>query len=360
MDTLAASAVPVPEQPVYLAYVHRAVYDAVRRTEGRVDGTASSAAVATAAHAVLAAYFPARAAALDSALDSAMAALPDGGQQTSGVAVGRAAARHLLRDRADDGLKGTVIPAPAPGVGVWVPTPPNLIGLSSWLGSMRPFVLGTASQLRPAGPPPLSSAEWAAAYEETRIYGSATSTVRTAEQTLTARFWSDAPYVQNQRGLRAYSTAHGLGTLDTARLFALADTAAADALIACWDAKYQFELWRPFSAIPADDGNPATVTDPTWRPLLATPNHPEYPSAHGCATTALGTVVAGLAPDHRLDLDLDSTTTGATHHFGSVDELVAELGNARVWGGLHWRFSTRDGSRLGAEVGRLVLESQGD
>lgn len=140
-------------------------------------------------------------------------------------------------------------------------------------------------------------------------------------------------------------------------MFALADTAAADALIACWDAKYTYNFWRPFSAIPAGDtdGNPATPADPSWTPLLPTPNHPEYPSAHGCATTAIVTVLAGVDPSHALDLTMTSTTTGSTHHFTSIQQLTDELANARVWAGLHWRFSTTAGVRLGAAVGQVVL-----
>jgi hypothetical protein len=234
-----------------------------------------------------------------------------------------------------------------------------VLGASSWLGNVRPFVLRNGAQLRPAGPPDLTSKRWARDYNETRLLGSATSTVRTAEQTEVARFWSDPPLVQNQRALRAYTESERLGTMPTARLFALADTASADALIACWDSKYHFEFWRPFSAIPAGDtdDNADTPADPAWLPLLTTPNFPEYPSAHSCSTTAIATVVAALAPSHRLDLTMDSTTTGTSHHFSSVRQLTAEVANARVWAGLHWRFSTEDGTRIGRAVARSVLRA---
>ncbi len=202
---------------------------------------------------------------------------------------------------------------------------------------------------------------WARDYNETRLLGSATSTARTSAQTDVARFWSDPPYVQNQRALRAYAEANQLGVLRTARLFALADTASADALIACFDAKYSFELWRPFSAIPrgASDGIDATPADPAWVPLLPTPNFPEYPSAHSCSTTAIATVVAALAPRHRVDLTITSIVTGTTHHFSSVRELTDEVANAHVWGGLHWRFATEDGTTLGRSAARAVLRECG-
>jgi hypothetical protein len=157
--------------------------------------------------------------------------------------------------------------------------------------------------------------------------------------------------------LRAYAQRHQLGTIGTARLFALADTAAADALIACWDAKFHYAFWRPFSAIPAGDtdGNPATSADALWKPLLPTPNFPEHPSAHSCSTTAIVTVLKALAPNGELDLEIDSVNTGTARHFHSADLLLQEVANARVWGGLHWRFSTEAGTRVGASVGTAVI-----
>jgi PAP2 superfamily protein len=358
MTAVAGALVPVPEQPVYLAYVHRAVYSGVVRADRRHAST--PAAAAAAAHAVLVHYFPAQQAALDQRYAEALATVPDDRARRAGLALGAASAAALLRDRAGDGLNGAVRPAPPTGPGVWIPTPPNTVGISSWLGEMRPFAIGSAARFRPPAPPSLTSNRWARAYAETQAFGSATSTVRTAEQTETARFWSDAPYVQNQRGLRELTLDRGLGAVRTAQLFALADSASADALMGCWDAKYHYVFWRPFSAIPAGDtdGNPATPGDPAWVPLLATPNHPEYPSAHGCATTALFTVVAGLLGTHRIDVDLASTVTGTTHHFATLEQLLREVGNARVWGGLHWRFSTEAGVRLGGQVARVVLAAR--
>lgn len=162
--------------------------------------------------------------------------------------------------------------------------------------------------------------------------------------------------------MRTYLAGQGYNVIRTARIFAMADTAAADALIACWDTKYHYNLWRPFSAIPGGDtdGNPNTPADSSWAPLLGTPNHPEYASAHGCATTAMFTVLARLtAHSDALDIDLDSVTTGTTHHFSSVPQLMDEVSNARVWGGLHWRFSTDVGRRMGRSVALVVLGSHG-
>jgi PAP2 superfamily len=338
------------------------VYAAVLAVDGRRRHASVLAAVSAAAHTVLTAEFPAQAARLDQELDAALAAVPDDPARADGVAAGNAAAYGVLAERAGDGRDGPQLSVPAPNPGVWTPAPPNLVGSSSWLGDVRPFVIDTGSQIRPGGPPALDSRRWTRDYNETRLLGSATSTERTAAQTEVARFWADPPLAQNQRGLRAYTQTQALDAVATARLFALADTASADALIACFHTKYHYEFWRPFSAIPAgdSDGNPDTPADPAWRPLLPTPNFPEYPSAHSCSTTAIASVVAALAPGHRLDLTLDSTTTGSSHHFTSVRKLTAEVANARVWGGLHWRFSTEDGSRIGRSVARAVLATTHD
>jgi hypothetical protein len=357
VTTLVTAPTPVGEQPLHLAAVHRAVYAAVIATKRRHQHASTRAAISGAAYTVLATEFPAQVPQLDQQLDAQLALLPDSPARAAGLEAGSAAAAAVLQERSGDGRNGTAVAVPPPGPGIWIPTPPNVLGASSWLGNVRPFVLTNGSQLRPAGPPDLTSKRWARDYNETRLFGSATSTVRTAEQTEVARFWSDPPLVQNQRALRAYTESARMGTLRTAQLFALADTASADALIACWDSKYHFEFWRPFSAIPAGDadGNADTPADPAWLPLLPTPNFPEYPSAHSCSTTAIVTVVAALAPSHQLDLTIDSTTTGTSHHFTSVRQLTTEVANARVWAGLHWRFSTQDGTRIGHAVARSVL-----
>jgi hypothetical protein len=357
VTALVTAKTPAPEQPLYLAYVHRAVYNAVLRTSQSHRHRSVQAAVVSAAHDVLVANFPDQRAVLDDDYATSLAAVPVGRDRRIGLAVGASAAQQVLHDRAHDGRNGTPLPVPPAGPGTWIPTPPNAIGTSSWLGTVRPFELRSPSEFRPAGPPTLTSAAWTADYNETRLLGSATSTLRTPTQTEVARFWADPPFVQNQRALRAYTQTQHLSAEATARVFALADTASADALIACFDAKYTYKFWRPFSAIPAGDtdGNPDTPADPGWTPLLPTPNFPEYTSAHSCSTTAIVTVLAGLDRHHRLNLDMDSVTTGTTHHFSSVGQLTEELANARVWGGLHWRFSTLDGARLGAAVARVVL-----
>ena len=174
-------------------------------------------------------------------------------------------------------------------------------------------------------------------------------------------FWAAPPVTQQQSSLRDLTVRRHLDQHDTATLFALNSMAVADSSITCFAAKYAEEFWRPFTAIPAadTDNNPATVADPTWVPLLATPNHPEYPSAHGCATAgALATVLTSFLHTQRIDLDVQATVGGAvvTHHFATARQLADEVANARVWGGIHWRFSTTDGTTIGQRVARYDFD----
>ena len=160
---------------------------------------------------------------------------------------------------------------------------------------MRPFILQSADQFLPDPPPSLQSKEWAEAFSQIKTYGEATSIARTPEQTAIGRFWSANVVRQYNRLARDVAEDRDLGLLQTARLIAMVDTVGADALISCLFAKYHYLFWRPVTAIDptavtADgfgpvpgyhDGNPATLEQVGWRPLLATPNHPEYPAAHG-------------------------------------------------------------------------------
>jgi PAP2 superfamily len=353
---------PGPVGPLYLAYVHRAVHDAV---EDLSHSASVPAAVAAAAHGVLVHYFPGQRGTLDARYATALAAVRDGEAEERGVAAGTDAAEDLIEDRRDDGLNGPALPLPTPGPGVWAPLPiepPTTAAAASWLGTVEPFVLESPSELRPDGPPSLSSDHWARDYEEVKTVGAASSTVRTAEQTAAALFWADPPAVQSQRALRGYSAQEELDATETARLFALVNTASADALIACADAKFHFNFWRPFGAIlrAGTDGNPRTVPDPTWKSLIPPPNFPDYPSNHSCATTAIATVIDSLRGDSDFSLTVTSVRgTPPVEYpttFTSARQMIREVGNARIWGGIHYRFSVEDGTDIGRAVGKRVLD----
>jgi hypothetical protein len=176
---------------------------------------------------------------------------------------------------------------------------------------MRPFSLRSPDQFRPGGPPPLSSRRWAHDYNEVQEIGSRTSTTRTPEQTLAARFWGEPPIQQAHGAFRKFVLDHQLDVVDASRFMAMVTVVSADAIIACFDAKYHYAFWRPITAIRAGDtdGNDATVADPNWLPLLpATPNHPEYPSAHSCATPASARVIARFLGTQHIDFIVPSLT----------------------------------------------------
>jgi hypothetical protein len=365
-----AAALSPAEGHLIFTYTQVAVYDAVVAVRGGYRpflvreraprGTSAEAAAAAAAHRVLSHHLPAQVPAiLDPALAASLAAIPDGPAESAGVALGERVAAAVIADRADDGFRapGGYLPPDPPVPGVWLPTaatPP----IGTYLGRMRPFVLSRADRFRPPGPPALHSRRWAREYEEVRLAGSATSTTRTPEQTVAARFWAEPPVQQAHAAFRRFIADHRLDVLQAARFLAMTTVTIGDAFIACFEAKYHYAFWRPVTAIRAGDtdGNPATAADPAWTPLLpGTPNHPDYPSAHSCITPATGLVVARFLGTRRIDYTVPSLTGLGDRRFATVAELAAEVGNARMWGGIHHRSALTDGTTLGFRVAETVL-----
>jgi hypothetical protein len=276
----------------------------------------------------------------------------------------------MLARRANDGFANVVLyecsGVPTP-IGEFVPDTgcPSGPGAAQPVdvkaGGITPFTLKHAAVFRPDGPEPLASKGYARDFAETRDFGGVASSVRSPEQTDVAWFWAENPYVHWNRNLMALAQSQGLGVRRTARLFAMVHTAASDAIIAGFDAKYHFRAWRPRTAIPlADlDGNPDTVVDSAWRPLISV-NHPEYPSGHGFWSTAVIGSVAGFFGTVRVDWTLTTSKTAVPalvrteRHHRNLIELLAEIGNARVWGGLHWRHAIRDGALIGGRVAAHV------
>lgn len=358
------------EGHVIFAYVAIAEYDAVMAVQEDYEaflvdldapaGSSAEAAVAAAAHGVLVHYLPAQAAAiLDPAFAASLAAVPDGQAEDDGIAVGTAAANALIAARADDGFRApvTYTPPDPPVPGVWLPTatsPP----IGPYLGLMRPFALESADQFRPDGPPDLGSKRWARDYDEVKDIGSRTSTTRSAEQTIAARFWAEPPVQQARRSFREFVLGHGLDIVQATRFMAMVSVVYADGLIACFDAKYHYAFWRPITAVRAGDadGNAATVGDPDWLPLLAgTPNHPEYPSAHACITPAGGYAIARFLGTDEIDFTIPSLTGLGARHFATTHDLDYEVKNARIWGGIHYRTSVEDGADIARRTASYVL-----
>ncbi|HET9318103.1 MAG TPA: vanadium-dependent haloperoxidase [Vicinamibacteria bacterium] len=356
------------EAAVYMGIVHAAMYDAAVGIEGgyrpyRVSPTAPrgaslDAAVATAAHQVLVQLFPGQQSALDVAYEASLAAIPDGQAKSDGISVGGQVGDGYLDLPAIEGLNATVpYVQPPPGPGVWEPTaatPP----LGTKLPLVVPLTLDDAAQYRPDGPLPLGSHEYASDVKEVKKLGRVDSTFRTVEQTQTALFWTDHDIPQWNRNLVRLAAERGLRPAQTARMLAMAHVAGGDAMIACFDAKYHYLSWRPLHAIQrADtDGNPLTEPDPSWQPLRPTPNHPEYPSAHACHTTAITVALERFFGTNAVPFSLDSLVTGETRHYDRLKDVVKEVNNARVWAGFHFRNSDNDGSALGRKVGRFVAQ----
>ncbi len=365
-----AAALTPPEGHVIFAYMAIAVYDSVMAVDGgyrpfAIDvraprGSSDQAAVAAAAHRILVHYLPAQAPAIvEPAYIASLAGIPNGQAKRDGVATGEAVAAFVIAQRADDGFRApvTYIPPNPPIPGVWIPTAPAP-PVGTYAGLMRPFSLDSADQFRPDGPPVLSSTRWARDYREVKELGSSTSTTRTPEQTLAARFWAEPAVQQAHAALRKFVRDHELDIVASSRLMAMVSVVYADSIIACFDAKYHYAFWRPITAIRAGDtdGNDATAGDPMWSPLLAvTPNHPEYPSAHACITPAGGRVIARFMRTKQIDFTVPSLTGLGDRHFARVEDLQDEVGNARIWGGIHYRSSIEDGNVIGKLVAEQVL-----
>jgi hypothetical protein len=312
---------------MWFAFEQAAVYNAVVGITRQYElynwnsrgprGASPQAAAAVAAHDVLLEYFPASQGRLDTALAASLAEVPDGPPKDQGIRYGERAADRLIELREDDGRNAPITFDIPPAAGVWRPTPPAFAPFfDPWMAQLEPLLLDSPSQFRPGPPPALTSATYTEDFNEMKDVGSLTSTVRTPEQTATARFIALSVFQLVSSSMRDLAARYELDISDSARLFAAVDMSAADGLIASWDAKLEFGFWRPVTAIQlADtDGNPATDPDPQWLPLLATPPYPDYTSG---LTTIMGAATRVLTGVHDLGgdrIDVNITVAGVTRH----------------------------------------------
>jgi hypothetical protein len=347
------------------AMVHGAMYDAVAAISGGLEpfatgvkappGASVDAAVAQAARDVLVARVPGQAAAVQTAYDAYMSTIPAGLAKEGGRAVGAAAAAGMLAWRTGDRFDDNVpYVQPPPGPGVFEPIAPTT-PVDVKLGNVRPFTFASQSAYRPGPPYAITSAQYAADVAEVQALGRENSTTRSAAQTEAARFFTENPYVQYNRAGRRLANERALDVRESARLLAYLWTATADTQIACWEAKYHYMFWRPDHAIQrADtDGNPATSPEAGWRPLVVG-NHPEYPSGHGCITAAFTTSLERYFGTSDLPFVLTSTVTNTTRTYARLDELVTDVESARVWGGLHFRWTMTETARHFPQIARDV------
>ena len=364
---------------VYMSYVQAAVYDAVTKLDGRyepyhdfayavVPGMSAQAAVAAAARTTLDNYLPDRAGVVDPEYEAYINTL--GGHGAPGVAdgeaLGNAAAQDLIAFRTGDGLKaatpsygqqGPILP------GQWQLQPGQSVQ-TPWFATMRPFLMERASQFRAEPPPALTSHQYAKDLNEVEAYGSLNSTVRTPEQKDIAFFWVGFNVNQYNQTMQNVVGQHEMDLVDAARLFAMGNIVTTDAGIACFDSKFFYQFWRPITAIRnADkDGNPDTTSDPSWTSLPpGVPGHPEYPSQHGCFTSAFTDALATALHTNHLDVTIPGGENGSnvlttTQHFNTVHDIQQQVVDARAWLGFHFRNSVVQGEKLGNDVANWELD----
>ena len=372
-NVIALNATVVPPNAILqsraLAIVHGAIYDAVRAVDRKSGvyavnleapaGTLVEAAVAAAAHGTLVRLAPAQHPMLDAALNVSLSNIPDGPGKTAGIALGGQIAEKIVALRSSDGADTKVAFTPKAGAGLYQLTPPQSLPaiLSQW-GAVTPFVLRSRTGLDLKGAPAITTSEFARDFEEVKSVGARNSTTRTADQTAAAIFWTVQTAVPWHAAARAASSAKGLSLLENARLFALLTMASANSQIIAFEEKYKRPHWRPLTAIRAatDLSIPALEGDAGWEPLLVTPPHPEYPSAHAMFSGAAEAVLRGFFGSDEINVSVTAPgPLGVTRTYRKFSELTEEVDNARVWGGIHFRSADVDGTEIGRKIGEIVL-----
>jgi hypothetical protein len=351
-----------------LAMVQGAVYDAVNAIDGghapylaiapANPWDSEDAAAATAAYRVLVALFPTQQSGLEDLYVTSLATIPDGPAKNGGIGAGERAAAAMLAAREHDGRDGVFSVSIGSAPGEWRPTPPAfIVDPTAWLANVLPFVVPSAEMLRTDGPNALTAAAYAEDFNEVKAVGSLHSALRTPDQTDAALFWqTNGPVLWNGVTRDLASRGDGLSEADAARLLAMVNLAAADAVIGCWNDKYFWHFWRPVTAIreASADGNPATIADPDWSPLFATPPFPDHPSAHSCLSSAIVHTLQDFLGTDKLGFNAFSTNSGTTRSFERLSQALKEIVDARVWGGIHFRTADMQGTVLGKKVAHYL------
>jgi hypothetical protein len=284
-------------------------------------------------------------------------------EDNPGVAVGQQAAAGIIALRAND---GSFPPNPTPFTGgtdpgVWRPTPPTFAPMVTvWVATVMPFALRSPDQFRAPPPPALTSHRYTENYNEVKALGAFSNSARTPEQTDLALFWAANYQALWNQALRDLVDAHVHNIAESARLFALANLAMADAVITVWDSKVHYLLWRPVTAIQEgdNDGNPETVGDPTWLPLIATPFYPDYTSGANGVTAAVTRSLALFFGTDHMNFSLTTNNPAAlqqTRTYSRFSEAAVEVVNARIYEGIHFRFADVEARKQGRHVAQWVF-----
>ena len=381
-----------PAFQINMGMTQGAVYDAVNAIgpkhhrpyllQRRFGARASTdAAVATAAYDVLSelvstapetAPFPGRAAllqTLSSEYATSLGAIADGPFKRQGITAGHAAADAMLEARENDGRFGPSQWVPNTAAGHWWPllNPAGqpILDPTPWVGGVEPFLIESSSQFRTAPPLALDSAAYAEELNEVKDLGRATGSTRTDDETYVAKWWQSAPILSWNEVARQLITRNDLNAADSARLLALQNLSGADAAINCWNDKYHYDFWRPWNAIPraGEDDNPATAAEPGWTALITAP-YPEHPSGHNCLDTAHVTILRmffGDVIEGGFQITSASTLLAPAEPkvrtFDTFSQPLAELIDARIWAGLHYRHADVQGQLLGVNVANYAAKN---
>ena len=373
---------------IFVAMVQGAVYGAVNAVDRHgkpylvnrsYPKASAEAAAATAAFRVLDTLFPAQHGVLQAAYDASLAGVPNGALEAKGIEVGTIAADAMLAEGHDGRVLisctfGTFVP------GVWQPLPgptgAPACDPAPWVKDAVPFLVESATQFRTPGPLALTSAAYAAEVNEVKAIGSLNSSTRTPAQSHAAAFWQTNPAANYNAIARRFVDLYSLDLSDSARLFAMLDLTAADALITAWSDKYYYNFWRPWAAIrQADaDGNPATVADPSWKPMfdptldpaiggvgpaLGPPPYPDHPSgATSYASASMNAFAAFFGTDELPFYATSSRFPGEQRPFTRFSGLTDEVLEARIWAGIHFRTPDVQAADLGREIARYIHTHQ--
>jgi hypothetical protein len=359
-------------QARFAAITQLAVFEAVNSITGEYEpyldaidapaGSSANAAAAKAAHDVLVTYFPAAAASLDAALASSLAGIPDGASKDDGVAVGATAAAELVALRTGDGSSPPAFYQPtstAPAAWQTTPTCPAAGGILFQWQNLRPFGVESTAQFRSDPPPSLTSREYTKDYAEVLAVGASDSTARPTDRAAVARLYAALSAVGAWNPVaRALATAHPGTLTDHARALALLNLAMSDGLATSIETKYHYTFWRPETAIRAGgaDGNDRTAGRADFAPFIATPCFPSYPSAHASASYAARVILERTWEGADFSVTLSHpAVAGVAVTYTTLKQLTDDIDDARIYGGIHFRFDQEAGGVQGHRIANYVL-----
>jgi len=351
----------------FMATVQVAVFEAVNAITGDYDpylgtitappGASTEAAAVAAAHGVLKAFFPAQGATLDQQRANSLATIPDGQAKTDGIAVGEAAAAAMISDRTNDGSAPAQFHTPLNSDPYeWQTTVgcPPAGGVFKHWPNVKPFGVESSSQFRADAPPKLTSGTYARDYNEVQAVGELNSTLRPQDRADVARLYAaQPPHYGWNSVLRQIASTRQDGISSTARTAAVMNMSLADALISVFESKYFYRTWRPETAIPRGDEDGNLLTAPgSFTPFIATPCFPGYPSGHGAGTGSALEVLERAYGRHQSITMSHPNAPGIVINYNDLRDIIDDVSDARVFGGIHFRSDQDAGERLGRDVGR--------